>query len=59
MIYREGSGTKREAGKCVYLGRIAGVIPRWVLHLADSLEGARVVTGKESHRKHLGPLSTD
>lgn len=25
----------------------------------DSLEGARVVTSKERHRKHLGPLRTD
>lgn len=25
----------------------------------NSLEGARVVTGKERHRKHLGPLRTD
>lgn len=27
-------------------------------HLPGSLEGARAVTGKESHRKHLGPMST-
>lgn len=28
-------------------------------HLPGSLEGARVVIDKESHRKHLGPMSTD